>query len=166
MPGGKSWEWLVGGAGSAWREEQGVHGAPLPQALSWARRCMCPGHAHSSHVSHWQPGSCGHEAPCRHPKRMSGKVRIRVRAHTAPPAPAPPPCSPRDANAQRIKSTAGLMVVGPPNQNDDCYIVVVRDKHQAGVSLQVRVQPCWPTQLHVPLSGCWGGMQGGVCLWV
>jgi hypothetical protein len=37
-----------------------------------------------------------------------------------------------------MKSTAGLLVVGPPNEKDECYIVTVREKHQAGI-MQVRV---------------------------
>jgi hypothetical protein len=32
-----------------------------------------------------------------------------------------------------MKSTAGLLVVGPPNQNDECYVVTVREKHEAGM---------------------------------
>lgn len=44
----------------------------------------------------------------------------------------------RDANAMRVGHTCGMMVVGPPNENDECYIVTIRHKHQAGM-MQVGV---------------------------
>lgn len=38
----------------------------------------------------------------------------------------------------RVGHTCGMMVVGPPNENDECYIVTIRHKHQAGM-MQVGV---------------------------
>lgn len=86
------------------------------------RQCPCGPHARA-------PQHAGLRCCCTQPRCQASAPAVRSCTHA----------SRRDANAQRMSSTCGMLVVGPPNERDECHIVTIRQKHQAGV-MQARAR--------------------------